>query len=392
MKKRVMVSADYYSPGFKAGGAVRSLANIMGRLGDRLDFSIVTRNHDLGDAEPYPGIEADTWLKQGPLTLYYARRSSALFWKVHRAIRGKRTDVLYLNSFFSPAFTIFPLLMRRLGAGAAPLVVLAPRGELTVGALGMKRAKKRAFLALGKVLGLYRGVRFQASSEMEASDIRREIGSAALVSVAVDLPIPGAQAPPRTRRKKRDALRAVVVTRAARNKNLVGALQILAGMDLPVEFDIFGPIEDRAYWEECRRVIATSLAAVVRHRGPLRPDAVVPALADYDLFFLPSLGENFGHVILEALLAGCPVLLSDRTPWRDLEAEGVGWSFPLGDPSLFRQALESAYRMDGETYQGFVERARAYAQTHLRAEQAELANLNLFGGGTQARNVESMAL
>jgi glycosyltransferase involved in cell wall biosynthesis len=44
---------------------------------------------------------------------------------------------------------------------------------------------------------------------------------------------------------------------------------------------------------------------------------------------LPTYNENFGYVILEALLAGCPVILSDQPPWRDLEARQVGWTIPL---------------------------------------------------------------
>ena len=35
---------------------------------------------------------------------------------------------------------------------------------------------------------------------------------------------------------------------------------------------------------------------------------------EYDLLFLPTKGENFGHVILESMSAGTPVLISDTTP------------------------------------------------------------------------------
>ena len=35
--------------------------------------------------------------------------------------------------------------------------------------------------------------------------------------------------------------------------------------------------------------------------------------------FLPSKGENFGHIIMESLAASTPVIISDLTPWKDLE-------------------------------------------------------------------------
>ena len=46
--------------------------------------------------------------------------------------------------------------------------------------------------------------------------------------------------------------------------------------------------------------------------------SIVPLLSRHDLLFLPTAGENFGHVILEAMQAGVPVLISDKTLWKNL--------------------------------------------------------------------------
>jgi glycosyltransferase involved in cell wall biosynthesis len=63
-------------------------------------------------------------------------------------------------------------------------------------------------------------------------------------------------------------------------------------------------------------------------------------LTQQDLFLFPTRGESFGHVIHEALRAGLPVLISDQTPWRRLEEQGVGWDLPLGDLSAFSRRIE----------------------------------------------------
>ncbi len=83
-------------------------------------------------------------------------------------------------------------------------------------------------------------------------------------------------------------------------------------------------------------------------------------LAGYHLLVLPTRGENFGHVILEALLAGCPVLVSDQTPWRGLASRRAGWDLPLAAPDRFRAAVDEVVAMDGPTFADWSSRAVAF--------------------------------
>jgi glycosyltransferase involved in cell wall biosynthesis len=92
-------------------------------------------------------------------------------------------------------------------------------------------------------------------------------------------------------------------------------------------------------------------------------------MADHDLFLLPSQGESFGHVILEALLAGCPVLISDRTPWRGLQEKGIGWDLPLDPEDGFRAALQQCLAMDADEHRRWSQRAREYGLQHLRNDE-----------------------
>lgn len=44
---------------------------------------------------------------------------------------------------------------------------------------------------------------------------------------------------------------------------------------------------------------------------------------------MPTFNENYGHAIVESFVAGLPVVISDRTPWRNLEKINAGWDIPL---------------------------------------------------------------
>jgi glycosyltransferase involved in cell wall biosynthesis len=169
------------------------------------------------------------------------------------------------------------------------------------------------------------------------------------------------------------------LSRICPKKNLDFALRILADIKVAVRFSIYGPLEDQAYWLKCQLLIAKLPEHIqVFYKGSVDHRQVVETLARHDLFFLPTLGENFGHVIHEALQAGIPVLLSDKTPWLNLEQKDVGWSLPLNTPSAFVQAIEDAANWDAETRQHISIKALAYADETGNNAQAIEQNLMLF--------------
>ncbi|HEX5870674.1 MAG TPA: glycosyltransferase, partial [Longimicrobium sp.] len=226
----------------------------------------------------------------------------------------------------------------------------------------------------------HRGVTWQVSTELEAEEVRRWFGGGARIRIARDLPpAPGADAEAPRRAKEAGVLRAVFLSRISPKKNLLGALELLAGVTGEVRLDVYGPVEDEAYWDACRRRAATLPANVtMAYRGALSHDEVGAALREQDLFFLPTLGENYGHVVQEALLAGCPVLLSDTTPWRGLAERGVGWDLPLDDVGGFRTVLESCVRMGAEEHAAMSARARRMGVDEARAADALADNLAVF--------------
>jgi glycosyltransferase involved in cell wall biosynthesis len=155
----------------------------------------------------------------------------------------------------------------------------------------------------------------------------------------------------RVRAKAPGELRLVSVGRIAVEKNMLFAIERLNGIEGNVTFDLYGPIYDEAYWRLCQQAIE-GLGANVRvaHKGVMDTENVTEEFARAHALFMPSLGENFGHSMIEALSTGLPLVISDRTPWRDLERQHAGWDLPLERPAAFTQAIQELVDMDQVAY------------------------------------------
>jgi hypothetical protein len=86
-----------------------------------------------------------------------------------------------------------------------------------------------------------------------------------------------------------------------------------------IALTIAGPTEDKNYWEECLTLIKTFSPNIqVNYVGEITPTQVMPLIKEHHLYCLPTQGENFGHSIFESFMIGCPVLISNKTPWLNL--------------------------------------------------------------------------
>jgi glycosyltransferase involved in cell wall biosynthesis len=292
------------------------------------------------------------------------------------AVSEIQPNAVYLNGFFGP-MSVKLLLARRLGALKGIPILLAPRGELSPGALRLKAFKKRRFLQLSKWTGLHTDVVFHASTQRESDEISATISLRQAPRVARN-PVAMDQSSPLSRRKARGAVRFVFLSRIDRKKNLHLAIELLRSLHGSVEFDIYGPATDETYWRECRVLIDELPSNVaVTYRGPVAHKLVGSTLSAHHCFLFPTAGENFGHAIVEAFLAGCLVITSDQTPWLGLVQLGVGWDLPLEDRENWRRVLQQCVDMDSETYARASLNSRAFGN-QIASTDTAAENLQLF--------------
>ena len=104
------------------------------------------------------------------------------------------------------------------------------------------------------------------------------------------------------------------------------------------------------------------------------------------LFFFPTRGENFGHIIVESLAAGCPVLLSDRTPWTDFDKKGAGWIVPLNERHRFKNILEQVVAMSHSELDTYSQQATQYATDVINDLETLEQNRRLFALEVEVKN------
>ncbi len=374
-----MIFTDWYEPAFKAGGPIRSCVNFAGHMKRDYDIYIFTGDRDLGDAKAFSEIEKNRWLDKDGVQLFYASPGALNWESILVQVQKIKPDHIYLNNMYSRYFTIYPLLMKRLGLIKAK-VVLAPRGMLQQGAIRFKSGKKKKFLSVLNFLGVPKLVHGHATDEQEKKDIYTYLPRIKNVTVVPNFS-PAAQPVPAYLEKNKGEIRIIFISRVAPKKNVLFFLSLLS--ELPeltqLNLTIRGNIEDEKYWQDCLNCIAHLPENIsVHYEGPIRNNEVISVIQQHHLFVLPTLGENFGHAIFEALSAGRPVLISDQTPWHHLQEHHAGWDLPLSDENGFVQVLQQVADMDDEAFQQWSTGAWQYAKRFTESANLEERYKELF--------------
>lgn len=369
-KPVVVILIGAFWPGNDSSGPNLSIRAQCEALGDQFDFRIIARDRPFGadTAMAKPG----EWHDLGYARIAYlpVGRLGAEGLIAH--ILAEKPSLIILNGFFDREFTNPVLLARRFGRLRGIPCLLSPRGEFSSGALALKAGQKSVFLKLAAALGLHNGLAFHATSEEEVRDIARALPGNPVTLVTNFRPL--FAAPPHVGRANGEPLRLMFLARIARIKGLDIALNALAKASAPAHLSIYGPVGDADYWHQCEQLIA----ALPRHvgatwHGEIANDDAPATLAAHDLFVLPSLSENFGHAIFEALASGTPVIIGDQTPWRHLASISAGWDLPVGDVQAVAERIDAFAAMSGEERlvwrDGAREKARSWAQSNDSARQ-----------------------
>jgi glycosyltransferase involved in cell wall biosynthesis len=261
---------------------------------------------------------------------------------LHNALTASSlsTDVFHAHGLWLMP-NVYPEWVAR--RARKPLII-SPRGMLSGAALRFSSLRKRVFWR-GLQASAVRGAKcLHATSQQEYDDVR-EFGlrnPIAIVPNGIDVPVYNPL-------PKADGVRKTVL--------YLGRLHPKKGIDQLIaawarvedkhpdwQLDIVGPLAG-SYPDQLQRMIAQSAIKRARLAGPLYGAEKANAYQKSDLFVLPTLNENFGNTVAEALALGLPVITTKGAPWGGLEAHDCGWWVDHGVSPL-AAALDQAMSLN----------------------------------------------
>lgn len=369
---KVLIIMEGFFPGKKYGGPPVSIDNFCSLLKEHKCY-IVTHNHDKDDKVVYKGIDSCTWIKRENCSIMYLPDQKYTKKEFDYIICGINPDLIYLQGLFQQC--VLPCL--QLAKKYKKKVLLAPRGELCAGAF-KKKYKKIPYIWFLRLTDIISKISFQSTSDEETQAIVKYLGiHPSKIHFLTNIPsIPKKEYLREKKRKGRAKF--VFLSRIHPKKNLISAIQYLHAVDGEVFFDIYGPIEENGYWNECQKEIKRLPSNIkVNYCGLVSHDKVHNVLSKYDAFIFPTFSENYGHVIVESLIVGTPVILGKgTTPWDDINGK-AGFISDLNNESAFTEYLNKIVKMDEEDYSRITKSVLEYIEGHLRIKELKKAYLSV---------------
>jgi glycosyltransferase involved in cell wall biosynthesis len=338
MKKNILIFVDWFQPAYKAGGPIQSVTNIIHNLSLYFQFWIVTSNTDLGEVLDLKKEDLNTWLYKEKFNIIYLDKENQSKKKFKQILNENDYASVYINSLFSFRFSTLPLLSLKSFTGK---IVIAPRGMLGKGALNIKKNKKKIFLSVFKILKLHRGLVWHATDISEKEEIIENFGNKTNIFLVPNLPkfMKGVF---ERKEKEPNNLKIFFLSRISEKKNLIGAIRLLQKVkkSCKIIFDIIGPIDNEEYWKDCKiEIEKLSDNIKLRYLGAIPNYSISDILKHQHLLFLPTFHENYGHVIMESWQASCPVIISNNTPWKELNVKKIGYNIDLSREKDFIEAI-----------------------------------------------------
>jgi glycosyltransferase involved in cell wall biosynthesis len=291
-----------------------------------VDIRVVTTNgNGLGTLD----LRSGCWIEHDGVPVYYGRRvpgTADVSWDTWRAIvrEAGTADLIHVTYIFSWINLAAAAASRR---KKVPVVV-SPRGSLDPDALRFSSRKKAWYFRFGGSRALEEAAGFHVTSETERGHVSSLLPRARIAVIPNGVTVPSDEDLARWTSAPAAAPTVLFLGRIHPIKNvmtLVRAWASVARRHSDAKLVLAGP-DDHGHRSDVERMIAAlGVGGSVRIAGFVGGEELRRLLATSVGLVLPSVAENFGNVVAEALAYRIPVIASTGTPWRGLRERDCGW-------------------------------------------------------------------
>ncbi len=351
---KIFITIPWFLPAYRAGGPIQSIANLVREFREGVQYYIFTSDTDLNGAA-LDNITVNEWVNFDEHTKVWYAGPEKISDSLVKRVEEVKPDVLFIVGVFSWHFNLVPVMFCK-----APKKILSTRGMLHPGALSQKKWKKKIFLRTFRLMEYHHKVLFHATNEQEGKYITTQFGKGATIFTAGNYPTHIGFV--HRQKKEEGFLKLVSIAILSPMKNILLVLQALQQVEATIQYDIYGPVKDEHYRDECLLQIKTlpKNVSVFMHQE-IEPREVPAVLALADVFILPSKSENFGHALVEALSAGLPLITSHHTPWNNLESSLAGMNVVLDGTGEITSAIKHFAEMPPMIFEKWRQGALIYA-------------------------------
>jgi glycosyltransferase involved in cell wall biosynthesis len=249
-------------------------------------------------------------------------------------------------------------------------------------ALEFKSKKKKFYIAIAKLFGLYRNMDWHITKKEE----RIELCSLFRIEEKKIHLVPNLpyifSIEKKMMTKETGKLKLVFLSRVVPIKNLHTLILALSkcNSNNHIELSIYGPLEDVDYVSRCKKLfLSLGANCIVSFKGVLDKNEIGTVLSDSDFLIHPSLSENYGHSIVESLCCATPVIIGSNTPWTNVESLGAGFVVKDVENELeWLQVLNKAFDLNNEAYSRMSYHAIAYSKKYCLSPEIEEASRRMF--------------
>ncbi len=363
--RKLLIMASLFPPQKNGGGPPVSIMNVVQAIKNDFEIYIISQNHEVGDSKPLPGI-TDGWNEFDFGKVFYCPYGKHASKDIYPLIEEIKPDVIYQNSFFSHNHVLPVLKYKKKHKEVG--IVIAPRGEICENRFKQGYLKKSVYTKALRMLGYMKNVYLQATGDEELRDMVKYMGVPAERIYNINnfsyadesqiKPIP----------KEKGDLKLCYIARIQDTKNLLYGVERLKNIKGNVTYDIYGPIENREYYDKC---FAVELPENVKlnYCGSVDHEDVGKTVSKYHAYYMPTIGENYGHSIVEGMIHKRPIIISDTTPWNGINQANGGCALPLSAPEKFEQAIEAFCDMEQAEYDLICDNAKAFIDSKLKIDE-----------------------